>query len=138
VLEKAGADLSRVVICHMDRTYPRGERVESLMSTGVCVEWDFFGIEQSHYWFGEVELPSDLQRLHLICGLFDKGFGDRITISHDICTCTRMTHLGGHGYGHLLRNGPALMARAGLSADQADRLLHHNPMRLLTLARDTY
>ena len=133
ILREAGADLARVVICHMDRTYPRGERVAELARTGVNVEWDFFGVEQSHYWFGEVELPTDLERLRLIRGLFEAGLGDQVIVSHDICTCTRMTRFGGHGYGHLLRNGPALMRRAGLGEDDIDRLLRRNPLRLLTL-----
>ncbi len=134
ILAGAGADLSRAVICHMDRTYPRGEHVRELLETGVCVEWDFFGVETSHYWFGDVELPTDLQRLRLIGDLMHEGWADRILVSHDVCTCTRMTHWGGHGYGHLLRNGPGLMLRAGLSTDQIDQLLRRNPLRLLTLA----
>lgn len=134
ILAAAGADLSRTVICHMDRTFPRGQRVRELLATGVCVEWDFFGVETSHYWFGDVELPTDLQRLRLIGELMAEGWGERILVSHDICTCTRMTRWGGHGYGHLLRNGPELMRRAGLSSDQIDQLLRRNPLRLLTLA----
>lgn len=135
ILTAAGADLARTVICHMDRTYPQAERVRELLDTGVCVEWDFFGIEQSHYWFGDVELPTDLQRLKIIKSMFDAGFGEAILISHDVCTCTRMTHWGGHGYGHLLRNGPTLMQRAGLTDPQIDMLLHSNPLRLLELAQ---
>ncbi len=134
ILSEAGADLSRVVICHMDRTYPTGERIGELLATGVCVEWDFFGIEQSHYWFGEVELPTDLQRLRLIADLMRAGFAERILVSQDICTCTRMQRWGGHGYGHLLRNGPQLMRRAGLDEAAIDQLLRRNPLRLLTLA----
>lgn len=134
ILAAAGADLSRSVICHMDRTYPRGERVGDLLATGVCVEWDFFGIEQSHYWFGDVELPTDLQRLHLIRRFMDDGWSERLLVSHDICTCTRMTRWGGHGYGHLLRNGPTLMRRTGFTDDHIDQLLRRNPLRLLTLA----
>lgn len=134
ILRAAGAELSRTVICHMDRTYPSGEGVEELLATGVCVEWDFFGIETSHYWFGDVELPTDMERLRQIGELMDAGYGDRLLVSHDICTCTRMTRWGGHGYGHLLRNGPALMKRAGFSHDRIDQVLRRNPLRLLTLA----
>ncbi len=134
ILRAAGADLARVVICHMDRTYPDGDGIAELLTTGVCVEWDFFGIEQSHYWFGEVELPTDLQRLRLIEALMRQGFADRILVSQDICSCTRMLRWGGHGYGHLLRNGPALMRRAGLGEAAIDQLLRTNPLRLLTLA----
>jgi phosphotriesterase-related protein len=85
------------------------------------------------YWFGDVELPTDLQRLRLILSLLRAGYSERILVSHDICTCTRMVHLGGHGYGHLLRNGPTLMKRAGFTPSEMDQLLHHNPLRLLTL-----
>ena len=134
ILRAAGADLARVVICHMDRTFPNGERIAALLATGVCVEWDFFGIEQSHYWFGDVELPTDLQRLRLIEALIRAGHGARILISQDICSCTRLQRWGGHGYGHLLRNGPALMRRAGLGEAEIDQLLRLNPLRLLTLA----
>ncbi|MCX5512567.1 aryldialkylphosphatase [Kaistia algarum] len=134
ILAEAGADLRRVVICHMDRTFPGGERVRELLATGVNVEWDFFGIEQSHYWFGDIELPTDLQRLALIRDLTAEGFGSRILVSHDVCTCTRMTRWGGHGYGHLLRNGPALMRRAGLAETDIDQLLRRNPLRHLAFA----
>lgn len=134
ILRAAGADLSRTVICHMDRTYPDGHHIRELLHTGVCVEWDFFGVEQSHYWFGDVELPTDLQRLRLIGTLMAEGFAERILISHDICTCTRMTRWGGHGYGHLLRNGPELMRRADFTQSQIEQLLRRNPLRLLTLA----
>lgn len=134
ILEGAGADLGRVVICHMDRTHPDGEGIAALLARGACVEWDFFGIEQSHYWMGEVELPTDLDRLRLIAGFAAAGHGDRILISHDICTRTRLRRWGGHGYGHILRNVRPLMARLGFPAQLMGALLRDNPLRLLTLA----
>ena len=134
ILEGAGGDLSRVVLCHMDRTHPDGIGVAPLLDRGACVEWDFFGIEQSHYWMAEdVILPTDAQRLSLIAGFADAGHGAQITISQDICTRTRLHRWGGHGYGHILRNIPPLMARLGLPPTLADTLLRANPLRLLTL-----
>ncbi|CAN0604252.1 unnamed protein product, partial [Ectocarpus sp. 12 AP-2014] len=73
ILEAEGANLSRCAICHMDRTYPDGNGPKELARTGVMVEWDFFGIETSHYWMGDVELPTDRGRLRAIRGLFDVG-----------------------------------------------------------------
>ncbi|WP_226782836.1 phosphotriesterase family protein [Oceaniglobus trochenteri] len=133
ILEESGGDLSRTVLCHMDRTYPDGTGVLPLLERGANVEWDFFGIEQSHYWMGEVVLPTDLDRLHLIHDLARRGFGDRITISQDICTRTRMIGWGGHGYGHFLRNVPPLMRRLSMAPDLIDALLRRTPLRLLTL-----
>lgn len=133
VLAANGADLSRVVLCHMDRTYPDGRGIAALLERGACVEWDFFGIEQSHYWMTDtVELPTDLGRLRLILGLAANGFGDRITMSHDICTKTRLRHWGGHGYGHILRNVPGLMRRLNFPPTLVDALMRDNPLRLLS------
>ena len=134
ILEAAGADLSRVILCHMDRTHPDGSGIAALLDRGACVEWDFFGIEQSHYWMAEdVILPTDAQRISLIAGFADAGYGAQITMSQDICTRTRLHRWGGHGYGHILRNIPPLMARMGLPTAWADTFLRANPLRLLTL-----
>lgn len=133
VLAAGGADLSRTILCHMDRTHPDGDGIEALLDRGAVVEWDFFGIEQSHYWMGEVELPTDLQRLRMIRNFAEKGHGNRIAISHDICTKTRLINWGGHGYGHLIRNGPALMRRLDFPDWLAAALLRDTPLRLLTL-----
>ncbi len=133
ILEEVGADLSRVVLCHMDRTHPDGTGIAPLLERGACVEWDFFGIEQSHYWMGEVELPTDLGQLRLIHDLAARGHGDRILISHDICTRTRLHRWGGHGYGHILRNVRPMMQRLGFAPALVQALLRDTPIRLLTL-----
>ena len=105
----------------MDRTHPDGDGIPPLLARGANVEWDFFGIEQSHYWMGDVELPTDLDRLRLIARFAEAGHAEQIPISHDICTKTRLRRWGGHGYGHILRNMPALMRRLGFT--RADRAL---------------
>jgi phosphotriesterase-related protein len=137
ILGGEGADLSRTVICHMDRTYPDGQGPLALAATGVCVEWDFFGIETSHYWMdADVELPTDRGRLRAIRQLFDGGMGDRVLISHDICTATRTVAFGGHGYGHMLRNGVPLMRRMGFGEAETDALVRANPLRLLAMPEE--
>jgi phosphotriesterase-related protein len=134
ILAAAGADLARCAICHMDRTYPDGAQVVALARTGVMIEWDFFGVETSHYWMDpDVALPTDRDRLRLIRGLFDAGLGDRVLISHDICTRTRMTRWGGHGYGHIFRNVAPLMARCGYRPEEFAMLVRDNPLALLAL-----
>ena len=137
ILENAGADLTRVVLCHMDRTYPDGIGIQALLDRGAVVEWDFFGIEQSHYWMGYTELPTDLDRLRLIADFAAKGHGDQITMSHDICTKTRLHHWGGHGYGHILRNVRRLMQHLDFSATLISNLIRDTPLRLLTITEQT-
>jgi phosphotriesterase-related protein len=123
---------SRVILCHMDRTFPSGEGIEALLDKGVNVEWDFFGIEQSYYWMGNVELPNDFCRLRLINKFADAGYSDQILISHDICTKTRMRSFGGHGYSHIIRNIPELLSRLGFDINLLKKLIHENPKNILT------
>jgi len=135
ILDTAGADLSRVVLCHMDRTYPDGRGIAALLDHGVCVEWDFFGVEQSYYWMGNVELPTDLGRLRFIDAMVAAGHGDRIIISQDICTRTRLRKWGGHGYGHILTNVVPLMHQYGFDPTTIQNLVRGNALRLLTLKK---
>nr|WP_261332172.1 hypothetical protein [Mameliella sediminis] len=134
ILAANGADLTRVILCHMDRTHPDGTGILPLLERGAVVEWDFFGVETSHYWMtDEVELPTDLARLRLIRSFADHGFGGQIAVSHDICTKTRLRQWGGHGYGHILRNVTALMHRLAFPQSLIDALIRDTPLRLLNV-----
>lgn len=133
ILEKAGGDLSRTVIGHMDRTYFDDGEIVSLARRGCLVEFDFFGIETSKYWMGVADLPTDWMRLRSIRRLFEAGLGDRVVVSHDICTRSRLQSLGGHGYGHLLENVVPLMRERGFAEGEIDQLLVATPRRLLTI-----
>lgn len=133
IVAAEGLNPARVILCHMDRTHPDGEGIAPLLERGANVEWDFFGIEQSHYWMGDTALPMDRDRIRLIAGFAEAGHADQILVSQDICTKTRLRGWGGHGYGHLLRNVVPLMRRLGLEEGLIDRLIRTNPLRMLTL-----
>lgn len=137
IIENEGLTSQRVVLCHMDRTYPDGNGVTDLLKRGANVEWDFFGIEQSHYWMGDIDLPTDRNRLNLIAGFAEAGYGDQILVSQDICTKTRMRRWGGHGYGHILSNVVPLMHRFGFERALVEKLLRATPLRLLSLEEAT-
>jgi phosphotriesterase-related protein len=134
VLERAGADLSRVVLSHMDRTHPEDVDAVIELARRCVVEYDFFGIETSQYWMGVVDLPNDWIRLRSLRRLFDEGLGDRVCISHDICTRTRLIANGGHGYRHILANVRPLMRDRGWSEAEIKQLLIDTPRRLLTIS----
>jgi phosphotriesterase-related protein len=133
VLERAGADLSRVVLSHMDRTYPEDVDAVIDLARRCIVEYDFFGIETSNYWMGVVDLPNDWMRLRALRRLFEAGLGDRVCISHDICTRTRLMANGGHGYRHILSNVRQLMRDRGWSDSEIGQLLVETPRRLLAI-----
>lgn len=127
-----GADPSRVIISHIDRTIFDEERLLRLADAGVVIEFDLFGIEQSYYALADIDLPNDAVRLRMIRQLIARGHLERILISHDICYRTRLTRFGGHGYAHIFSNVIPLMASRGFSAAEIDAILVGNPRRLLT------
>lgn len=134
ILERAGADPARVIIDHMDRTFTSVDQVVELARRGCVVEYDFFGIEQSQYWLGTADLPTDWMRIHAIRRLFDEGLADNVVAAHDICTRSRLQSYGGHGYGHMLRNVVPLMRDRGFAQSDIDKMLIDTPARLLTFA----
>lgn len=133
IVRAAGGDPTRTVIGHMDRTIFDQERLLELLAQGVVLEWDFFGIETSQYWMAgiDLDLPTDYMRLDVIRRLIDRGYLDQLCLSHDICTRTRLTAHGGHGYRHLPAHVVPLMRRRGFSDEEIEALLVETPARLL-------
>jgi phosphotriesterase-related protein len=130
-----GGDLSRVVISHIDRTIFDESRLLRLADSGVVIELDLFGQEQSYYSLDlKVDLPNDAERLRWIRKLIQRGHLERIVISHDICYRTRLNRFGGHGYGHIFENVVPLMRRRGFSEAEIETITTGTPRRLLTFA----
>lgn len=127
-----GADPTRVVISHIDRTIFDEDRLFRLADSGVVIEFDLFGMEQSYYPLADIDMPNDAGRLQWVRKLIDRGHLERITISHDICYRTRLTRFGGHGYAHIFANVIPQMRNRGFTAQEVDALLVGNPRRLLT------
>ncbi len=132
LLDAEGADLSRVVLGHMDRTFPRDPEAVVALARRCVVEYDFFGLESS-YWIAGTPLPTDAQRFEAIRRLFDAGLERRVVVSQDICTVTRLTRWGGHGYAHLLRDAMPLARSLGFGEAEIARLTVENPRRLLAI-----
>ena len=128
----AGGDVTRLVISHLDRTYFEDDQAVHLMDEGCIAEWDFFGIESSYYPFSNIDLPNDGQRLSVIKRLVERGYGDRILMSHDICTKTRLVRFGGHGYAHLPHAVVPMMRRKGFSDGEIRQITEAAPRRILT------
>lgn len=135
VLREAGADLSRTIICHIDRTLDSRDLVLELAASGCVLEYDLFGSENSYYpWTIPVDMPNDARRLGWLEWLVAEGFGDRIVISHDICFKHQLARYGGHGYAHILDNVVPLMRRKGFDEETIHAILVDTPARLLAFA----
>ena len=105
-LDSAGADLTRVVMGHMERSNLPWDRLLAFANTGCVMEYDWFGEVRPSFPYGRtdayvdtklfaVEVPSDGERLRTIGRLIDHGYGERIVMSQDVCFKTRLTAFGG-------------------------------------------
>lgn len=130
-LQAEGADIQRVVIGHLDRTFTSPDQVQRLADIGCILEWDFFGIESSYYPFSDLDMPNDATRLALILPLLKAGYQSQIVISQDICTLTRLRRRGGHGYAHIMESVVPVMRGKGLSEEIIEQVLTVTPQRLL-------
>ena len=133
VLEAAGADLSRTIMCHLDRTIDTRDALEELARTGCVLEYDLFGYENSYYPYPlPFDMPTDAQRADWIAWLFERGYGDRVVISHDVIFKNKLARYGGHGYAHIIENTVPLFRRKGFRQSEIDAMLVDTPRRLFT------
>ncbi|MCY4615314.1 MAG: phosphotriesterase-related protein [Chloroflexi bacterium] len=134
LLADGGADISRVIMGHLDRTVFDFDVLRGIAGWGCYLEWDLFGNEGSYYPQADIDMPSDAQRLDLIRRIADEGYGDRVVMGHDIFTKHRLVTYGGHGYGHILENIVPTMRRKGFSDDEIRAITEDNPASVLALA----
>ncbi|NXD15966.1 PTER protein, partial [Nothocercus nigrocapillus] len=133
ILQEAGADISKTVMCHLDRTIFDTKKLLEFAELGCYLEYDLFGVEFLQYQFQpSVDMPSDNERIARIRSLIDEGYEDRILIAHDVHTKHRLLKYGGHGYSHILKNIVPKMLIRGVSQSQIDKILRENPKRWLT------
>ncbi len=132
-LRARGVDMSRVVMSHIDRTIFDDDRLFRLADTGLVLEFDLFGMETTFYKFSDIDMPNDGARVATLVRLVRRGHLGQIAISQDICYRSRLTALGGHGYGHVFRNVVPLMRRRGFTEGDMHEILVKTPARLLTV-----
>jgi phosphotriesterase-related protein len=138
VLRSAGADLRRVVICHMDRCGYSLETRLDILEAGCYVEYDLFGKEgyypaQPALADGHLpDMPNDVGRIKEIADLIQRGWTERILISHDNCLKTNFTRWGGPGFAHIIERAIPYMRIYGYSENQIRQLTRINPARMLS------
>lgn len=141
VLERAGADLSRVSFDHVDRTIRVHETRVKLAKTGCYLEYSLFGLEG---WYPHRivlseenpkrgHVPNDGDRIDEIMALIEEGFLNQILISHDHAWKTHLCRYGGPGYAHILHNVVPLMREKGMPEEHIRTLLVENPKQFLPM-----
>lgn len=136
ILKDAGADLSRVVISHVDiRVRDHQGRVD-LAKMGCYLEYDNVGWEGPRpvtlNWDPAIDIPTDELRVKEIRQLIEAGFLKQIVLSTDVCMKVHLRQYGGHGYDHIQKYFVPLMLTLGMTREQIDTILIENPRRMLT------
>ena len=134
-VRKEGGDVTRTIMCHIDRTIADVRAVIDLGRTGIWLEYDLFGLENSYYPYNpSFDMPNDGGRMAHVLALIEAGYGDRLLLSHDIAYKTSLVKYGGYGYHHLLVNVVPRLRRKGVDDAGLRKLLVENPERAFVFA----
>ncbi|HXH82835.1 MAG TPA: aryldialkylphosphatase [Candidatus Tectomicrobia bacterium] len=134
-VEKEGGDLRRTVMCHICRTIADVRAVIDLAQTGIWLEYDLFGLENSYYPYNpSFDMPNDGGRMAHVLALIEAGHRDQVLLAHDIAYKTSLVKYGGYGYHHLLVNVVPRLRMKGVDDAGLRRLLVENPARAFAFA----
>jgi phosphotriesterase-related protein len=132
---KEGGDLRRTIMCHICRTIADVRAVVDLAQTGIWLEYDLFGLENSYYPYNpSFDMPNDGGRMAHVLALIEAGHEGQILMSHDIAYKTSLVAYGGYGYHHLLVNVVPRLRMKGIDDTGLRRLLVDNPTRAFSFA----
>ena len=115
--KEQGADLSKIVIGHVDLTGDT-KYVLDLLKEGVYVEFDTVGKEN---------YMPDATRLEMLKAIEEAGYTDKIFLSMDITRRSHLEYKGGLGYSFLLDSFIPLLREGGISEEFIHKMLVDNP-----------
>ena len=130
ILLCAGVSPDRICISHID-VENREDYIFALLEKGVYVEFDNFGKE--YYIRREVRnsgyglFVRDTERVTLLKKIIDRGYGDKVLVSCDLCLKNLLHTYGGWGYDHVLTNIVPMMEDEGITNEQIKTMLVDNP-----------
>ena len=127
ILRSEGVDPSRIVIGHADTVKHLDYSLEVLRQ-GAWVQYDCLMTCKSG---GVLIRPEIDRRLSFLRALIEKGYGERILLSHDACARSHLAAHGGTGRSFLPADFPALARTAGIEEHWLQAFFVDNPRRAL-------
>jgi predicted metal-dependent phosphotriesterase family hydrolase len=128
VMEDAGVDPGRVVVGHAD-SYPDLAHYLRIVERGASIEMDFLGMT-----FTPQERHGEPRSIRLLLELLDRGHGDRVLLSQDVCHNSQLRAYEGNGYTYLQEVFLPRLRERGVGEADVDRLTIDNPRRILTIS----
>jgi phosphotriesterase-related protein len=126
VFEEEGLDPARVIIGHAD-SYPVLDHYLAIIERGANIEFDFLGMPWPAEHHGEARTVARLLEL------LERGHGDRILLSQDVCNDSQLHRLGGNGYTYLHETFLPRLRAAGVAEAEIGAMTEANPQRLLAI-----
>ncbi len=121
ILERAGADLSKVSISHQDLNGDVDLHV-AIARRGAFLSYDTVGKER---------YQPDEARVRMVAAMADRGWAHRLMLSCDISRPSYLARRGGIGYRYLLTHFLPRLRAAGIPEELLHTMLVENPRQLL-------
>lgn len=128
ICEDEGLDPARVIIGHAD-SVPSLDYYLAILDRGANVQFDLIGAP------GDAVLEHGEPRLiEIIVELLERGFSDRILLSHDVSANRQLKAYGGNGYTYLQQHFLPSLRTAAVAEGEIAQMTIDNPRRILTVA----
>jgi phosphotriesterase-related protein len=126
VLERAGADLTRVIIGHCDAHWHEDPRHDlayylPILERGACCEFDLIG------W---TELAPDEVRSQRVAMLVAMGYARQLLLATDTCRLSHLRGRGGRGFDFLWVSFLPRLRALGVSDQEIQTMLVETPQRM--------
>jgi phosphotriesterase-related protein len=129
ILDDAGAELSRTILCHRDRRIDEPARLAELAATGCMLEYELFCYEHSYYPESlPIAMPNDLGRR--CAGSSIRAIWARSSYLTTSAARTRGSATVGAGYAHSLEKVVPLMRAERPMEEEISAILARNPQHL--------
>jgi len=126
IFTEEGVDPSRVVIGHAD-SYHDLDFYLSVLDAGANLQFDFLG-----HRFG-VEEALEPRLVETIVELLERGFGEQILLSQDVCHNRQLKANGGFGYVYLQQHFLPTLRTAAVGEGEIRQMTIDNPARILSI-----
>ncbi len=126
IFEEESVDPARVVIGHAD-SYPNLDHYLAILDRGANLQFDFLGQR-----FG-IEEAAEPRLIELIVELLERGFGEQLLLSQDVCHNAQLKAYGGFGYVYLQQHFLPKLRTAAVGEGEIQQMTIENPRRILTL-----
>jgi phosphotriesterase-related protein len=147
IFEEEGADLSKVVLGHLDLN-TRDDYLDEVLARGVTIGFDTWGKESFDYVVpgsegqGEGAFVKwtyhrpDEERLRALIRLLKRGQEKQVVLSMDITgpeLFSNAATIGQYGYAYIHEKVLPVLVAEGVRESALEVMLHDNPARILTI-----